>query len=136
MVTRIPRLTIQISAQIQFEIMNFMSNLLYLNSCDNYPNKYPHNCFRLIFKLLLRRQATGLLQAFWSARAPLYSSQACLQELFTTLFLLVFPSIDSSIFYFFATKVPPKLNRRWIRQAKRKITIALKIVALVKSERT
>ena len=116
--------------------MNFMSNLLYLNSCDNYPNKYPHNCFRLIFKLLLRRQATGLLQAFWPARAPLYSSQACLQGLFTTLFFLVFSSNDLSNFYFFATRVPPKLNRRWIRQAKRKRTIALKIVALVKSERT
>ena len=64
MVTRKPRLTIQISAQIQFEIMNFMSHLLYLNSCDNYPNKCPHNCFRLIFKLLLRRQAAGTLQAF------------------------------------------------------------------------
>ncbi len=63
MVTRKPRLTIQISAQIQFEIMNFMSNLLYLNSCDNYPNKYPHNCFRLIFKLHLRRQAAGSPQA-------------------------------------------------------------------------
>ena len=55
MVTRKPRLTIQISAQIQFEIMNFMSHLLYLNSCDNYPNKCPHNCFRLIFKVPLRR---------------------------------------------------------------------------------
>ena len=98
MVTRKPHLTIQISAQIQFEIMNFMSNLLYLNSCDNYPNKYPHNCFRLIFKLLLRRQAAGDLQAFQPGRAPLYSSQACLQGLFTCLFILMFPRMRNQIF--------------------------------------
>jgi hypothetical protein len=27
-----------------------MSHLLYLNSCDNYPNKCPHICLHLIVK--------------------------------------------------------------------------------------
>ena len=115
--------------------MNFMSHLLYLNSCDNYPNKCPHNCFRLIFKLLLRRQAADILQAFKPGRAPLYSSQACLQGLFVTLFILVFSLILMSNFYFFTPTIRPKKTRRRTRQAKRKRTTALKTIALVKSER-
>jgi len=41
------------SAQIQFEnqkLQELMSHLLYLNSCDNYPNKCPHICLHLIVK--------------------------------------------------------------------------------------
>jgi hypothetical protein len=40
-------------AQIQFEnqkLHELMSHLLYLNSCDNYPNKCPHICLHLIVK--------------------------------------------------------------------------------------
>ena len=77
MVTRKPRLTIQISAQIQFEIMNFMSHLLYLNSCDNYPNKCPHNCFRLIFKLPSQRQVARSYQTITSGGRHYTQAKFC-----------------------------------------------------------
>jgi hypothetical protein len=50
-------------AQIQFEnqkLHELMSHLLYLNSCDNYPNKCPHICLHLIVKQHPDRQGSRI----------------------------------------------------------------------------
>ena len=37
-----------------------MSHLLYLNSCDNYPNKCPHICLHLLVKQHPDRRGSDL----------------------------------------------------------------------------